>query len=178
MWAGGIALLVAAWGVTQLTPGEELTTSSFVETVGVGEHAVGREMVVTVTDVAGAERVSDTTGWSADGTWVVVDLSAESRFTEVGVRLGLATLVVNGDTYRASERPVSLLGRQLEVGAPTTGSVAFELPPGLRDGSAVIRFTVSDRDWRLDSVVELPVDLGSLSWEAERELAPLAGGGT
>ncbi len=177
VWVGGIALLVAAWGITQVSPGQELTESSFVETVGIGERAVGRQMAVTVTDVAAAQRISDGTGWAADGSWVVVDVRAEAVTTEEGAVLGLITLVIDGDTYRASERPVSLLRRVLEVGAPTTGSVAFEVPTSLRGGEAVIRFTVSDRDWRLDSVVEFPVDLGTLSWDGERELAPVAGGG-
>ncbi|WP_020096937.1 hypothetical protein [Microbacterium sp. 11MF] len=177
VWAGGIVLLVAAWGVTQIPAGQALTESSFVQSVDVGDRAVGRQMAVTVTDVAAAERISDEVGWAADGAWVVVDLSVEAVNTEEGAVLGLATLLIDGDTYRASERPVSLLGKALQVGVPKTGSVAFELPAGMRDGTAVIRFTVSDRDWRLDSVVEFTVDLGSLRWDDERELAPLAGGG-
>lgn len=178
VWSVGILLLVAAWVVTQVTPGQELTESSFVHTAGVGDRAVGREMIVTVTDVGAADRLSDAGGWSAEGNWVYVDADVESRSTEIFVRLGLAVLVIEGNTYRASERPSSsLLGRQLEVGTPTRGSLAFELPPDLSEGDAVIRFMVDDQDWRLDSVVELPVDLAELSHADDHELAPLSGGG-
>ncbi|MCM3695996.1 hypothetical protein [Microbacterium oleivorans] len=178
VWGVGILLLVAAWFVTQVTPGQELTESSFIQTVAVGDHAVGREMIVTVTDVGAADALSDANGWSAEGNWVFVDADVESRSTEISVRLGLAVLVIDGVTYRASERPeASLLGRQLEVGVPTSGSLAFELPADLRRGDAVIRLTVDDQDWRLDSVVELPVELGQLPRDDDHELAALSGGG-
>lgn len=177
MWAIGLALLAAAWGVVQVTPQEEAVEASFVESVAVGERSAGRELVVTVTDIRSADRVADDRGWAAEGAWVVVDLAAEARVSEVFTLLGTASLVVDGKTFRASERAESLLGRQLEVGVPTTGSVAFELPSELRERPAVLRLAANGGDLRLDSVVELAVDLSDLTREDSVQLLPIAGGG-
>ncbi len=177
VWGTGLVLLTAAWGVTQLTPSEEVAEAPFTQTVAIGETAVGRELSVTVDEVVAADRVEDPRGWAADGTWVVVDLSAAARGTEVTAALRTAELVIDGVAFRASERPTSMLGTTLQVDVPTRGSVAFELPPGRRAGPAVLRFAANLVDLRVDSVAEVPIDLTALEVVSTRELQPRTGGG-
>ena len=73
-------------------------------------------------------------------------------------------------TFRASERPESLFRSDLSVGIPRAGSIAFEIPAELVDRPAVLRLATDD-DTRLDSVMEIAVDLGALERDGEAELA-------
>ena len=81
-----------------------------------------------------------------------------------------AVLVVDDLTFRASERPESLFRSDLSVGIPRAGSIAFEIPAELVDRPAVLRLATDD-DTRLDSVMEIAVDLGALERDGEAELA-------
>ena len=177
VWVVGVALLAVAWGVTKVTPGPELTEASFVVDAQIGEEARGAELLLTIDDVVFADRAEDARGWAADGAWVVADLDMSARTTEELTSLGTAHLIVDGKTYRASERPESLLGETLGAGIVTKGSVAFELPSGLDEGPAVLRFAPKADDLRLDSVIELTVELSDLDRESTRELRPTEGGG-
>ena len=167
-WTIGLALLIAAWGVVQITPAEDDPQASFPVAATVGEPAVGRAFEVTITDVRLADRAT-AGGWYADGTWLVVDLEVASRLEETGTLLSYAVLVVGDRTFRASERPESLFGSTLSVGIPRAGSIAFELPADLADHPALLRLGL-DVDTRLDSVIELPVELGTLDRQDETEL--------
>jgi hypothetical protein len=109
--------------------------------------------------------------WSAEGNWLVVDLEVSAVVKELGVLLSRATFEVDGVTYGASERPVSLLRRSLFAGVPQTGSLAFELPEDLVSGDGVLRFGV-DTDERLDSVIETTIDLDDIAVEESVELRP------
>jgi hypothetical protein len=177
VWTAGVALLALAWGVTKVTPGPELTEASFIVDARIGEEARGAELILTVDDVMLADRVEDSRGWGADGVWVVADMQMSARTTEEITLLGTAHLIVDGRTYRASERPASLLGETLGAGIVTKGSVAFELPSGVDEGPAVLRFAPKADDLRLDSVIELAVELSDLDRESTRELRPTEGGG-
>jgi hypothetical protein len=169
VWAVGVALLAAAWIVVAETPDDEVSEQPFEVVASAGEAALAREFEVTLTNPRLGERAVDARGWSADGTWFVVDVEAEARFTERLVSLPSVWLVIDGVRYRASERPSSFLDAQLEVGLPQSGSFAFEVPEGLATRSAAVELG-ADTDTRLDSVVTLPVDLGSLEPLAEVEL--------
>lgn len=177
VWAIGITLLVLAWGVVKVTPGAELTEASFVTEARVGEPAVGSQLVLTVVDIAVASTVSDARGWTAEGEWLVVDLDVSAKTSEELAQLATATLIIDGRTYRASERPESLLGESLGAGITTSGSLAFELPPGADAEQAILRFAPKGGDVRLDSVTEMTVDLGDLTRQVSRELRPTVGGG-
>lgn len=177
VWAVGLALLALAWGVTKATPGPELTEASFVVDARIGEEARGAELLLTVDDVVLADRAEDPRGWAADGVWVVADIDMSARATEEMTSLATAHLLLDGRTYRASERPASLLGETLGAGMVTRGSVAFELPAGTDRGRAVLRFAPKAGDLRLDSVIELAVDLSDLEHVGSRELRPTEGGG-
>ncbi len=167
-WGIGAALVAAAWGVAVITPAEDAEEAPFAVAVEVGEPGVGRTIAITVSDVRRAENVS-AGEWSAEGNWFVVDLDAEAVATEFGTLLALATLEVDGRTFRASERPDSLLRSPLSVGIPVSGSLAFELPDGLTAGSGVLRFGAST-DVRLDSVITVAVDLADAPVAREAEL--------
>jgi hypothetical protein len=168
VWTIGVVLVAAAWGVQQLAPASDASVAPFAVSATVGEPAVGRAFEITVTDVRLGDRAV-ARGWSADGTWLVVDLEAEARLQETGSSLAHAELVVDGITYRASERPDSLLQAVLATGIPRAGSLAFELPDAAALGRGVLILGLDD-DTRLDSVVEVAIDLGSVPREGEVEL--------
>ena len=168
VWSIGVGLLLAAWGVVQLTPDDDDAQKPFVIPVAVGETAVGRAFEITVTDARIGDRAVSG-GWHADGTWLVIDLEASARGEETGARLNHAAFVVDGATYRASERPESFFESALSVDIPRTGSIAFELPESLADASGVLQLAL-DGETRLDSLVEVPLDLGGLGSTTEVEL--------
>lgn len=166
--AVGAALVVAAWGVALVTPSEDDAVIPFTVQGLLGEEASGRNLAVTVTDVRRAASVS-TEEWTADGNWVVVDIEAHAIEEEVGASLVLATVQIDGVTYRASERPDSILETRLAVDIPRIGSLAFELPASLAAGDAVLRLALRT-DTRLDSVLEFPLDLDDVDVETDAEL--------
>ena len=177
VWTIGITLLVIAWGVAKVTPGTELTEASFVTQARVGERAVGSQLVLTVVDIAVASAVSDSRGWTAEGEWLVVDLDVSARTSEELALLATANLIIDGRTYRASERPESLLDESLGAGITTSGSLAFELPQDADAKHATLRFAPKGGDVRLDSVTEMTVDLDDVPRQGSRELRPTVGGG-
>lgn len=167
-WTIGVGLVVAAWFVAAATPAEESREAPFVVSTAVGEYGEGRNIAVRVEDVRRAE-TAEAGAWSAEGNWLVVDLEASAVVEEFGVLLSLATFEVDGITFGASERPESLLRKSLFAGVPQSGSLAFELPDDLTTGTGVLRFAV-DTDERLDSVIEVPVELGDVALEETVEL--------
>ncbi|WJL95638.1 hypothetical protein QSU92_17280 [Microbacterium sp. ET2] len=167
-WTIGVALVVAAWGIIQVTPSQDDAEAPFPLAAEIDETTSARGFVVTVTDVRLASRAV-AGGWSAEGTWLVVDLRAEATQEETGTILAHAELVIEGAAYRASERPASLLRSGLTPGIPREGSLAFELPSDVVRDTATLELGISD-DPRLDSLVTLPIDLGALEAEDEVEL--------
>jgi hypothetical protein len=170
VWAVGAGLVALAWGVVQITPGEDAATEPFVVRTAVGESAVARAFEVSVTDPRmGGRAVAGS--WSAGGTWLVVDVTVTARDDERGALLHHAELIVDGVAYRASERPASIYRQQLAVGIPRSGSLAFELPAAVADRTGSLTLGLSD-ETRLDSLVEVPIDLGALTRETDVELSP------
>lgn len=167
-WVVGIGLVVTAWGVAALTPPEDAREAPFAIPVAVGEQATGRNIEITVTDVRRASAVTAGT-WRAEGNWVVVDLTAAAVIDESRAGLRLATLTIDGSTFRASERPESLIDRALALGIPQSGSLAFELPDALDKGTATLTLGL-DTDPRLDSIVVLTAELDELKVESETAL--------
>lgn len=159
-WPIGVILVIAAWFVALVTPGEERVTSPFPVTAAVGDEGAGRNIAVTVTDMHRAAEVT-AGGWSAEGNWLVVDLDVASVVSESGTLLSHLELVVDGVRYGASERPESLRRAGLSAGIPRSGSLAFELPEDLIDGDAVLELAI-DGDTRLDSMIVVPFDLADV----------------
>lgn len=174
-WSGGLAFVVAAWFVAGATPDiVQRVSDPFTVSAPVGQPAEGRNLGITVTDAAWADRVSFES-WSADGNWLVVSASAWVTQDETQAVLDYATASVDGRTFRASERPgfydarSTLFGTRLNLDAPRTGSVVFELPPDLTDGSVAVRFGLS-AETQGDSVIEVVIDLDALDREESVEL--------
>lgn len=168
VWTVGAGILVLAWGVVQITPDEDAAVEPFRVPAAVGETAAARAFDVAVSD----PRVGDRAvagAWAADGTWLVVDITATARIDEEGALLSHAELVVDGVAYRASERPDSFFRSPLAVGIPRSGSLAFELPRDVAARTGTLALGLSD-ETRLDSMVEVPIDLSALPREAEVQL--------
>lgn len=173
-WAGGIACVVAAWGVAFVTPDEEAASDPFVIQTALDKPAQGRNIAVTVTDARIADEVTAPRGWSAEGTWLVLDLEAQAVVSETRSALSYVVLQAGGRTFQASERGRSLYREPLAVGIPQSGTVAFEIPADVAElTTATVQLGVSS-DPRLDSVIELPLNLaelprpGHVEWFATR----------
>jgi hypothetical protein len=167
-WAIGAGLIVIAWFVALVTPGEEQAQAPFVVAATLDEPAVGRNLAVTITDVRRAPEVSAADGWAAEGNWLVVDLQAESFISEGGV-ISHAMVQIDGVQFSASDRPDSLLDAALTAGIPQTGSLAFELPEDLTAGAARLELALAT-DVRLDSMIVLSFDLAEVPFVDDTEL--------
>lgn len=168
-WTLGAAFVIAAWAVALATPPTDAREAPFAVTASVGEQATGRDVVATVEGFRRAGTVIDG-AWSAEGNWLVVDLTVASRLSPR--TLAHATLEVGELTFSATERaPDSLLQRGLIAGVPQSGSLAFELPAELAAETAVLRLATLT-DVRLDSVIELAVPLAEIERMDEAQLRP------
>lgn len=168
-WIAGALMVALAAVVGELALTDAQQQASFVVPAVVGERVEGRTIAVTIRQVRAADELRDARGWQASGSWVVVDLDAEALQNESGSILSLADLDLGDRTVSASERPESLATIPLALGLSRSGSLAFELPAGATGGTATLRLGRSEED-RLDSVVELPIDLGALERLPQLEL--------
>lgn len=168
-WLVTFVLLAGAWGVVRVTLPEGSAQAPFPTAATIGEAVSARNLTVTVTDVHAARGVRDADGWSAAGTWLIVDLEAASDQTEDGAFLGLATLRIGDREFSATERGSTFYRTRLFTGVPRSGSLAFELPADALSGTATISLGLS-RQVALDGVIELSVDLDELSVEPEVDL--------
>lgn len=160
-WIVAAALVAGAWAVTAFTPDDDAGADAFTLTASIGEHVGGRNIAVTVLSVRAAHGIESESGWSADGTWVVVDMSAEAVVSQADGLLSTATLRLGERTFSATERgpdEMSLYRTPLVPGVPKSGSVAFEVPDDALAESGVLRLSTSSRPWG-DTVIEVPVDL-------------------
>ncbi|MFT4260413.1 hypothetical protein [Microbacterium sp.] len=159
-------LLAAAWGVVALTPSEDVAQAPFATAATIGEEAVARNLAVTVTDVRASAEVSDAAGWSATGTWLVVDLEAASREDQEHALLDIAQLVIGDRTFSATDRGTTFARHRLVTGVPREGSLAFELPDDALTGTATLRLGLSTGapgETPLDDVITLSIDLDALT---------------
>lgn len=164
-------LLVCAWGVSKATLPDEAAIAPFRTVAEQDRLATTRDLAVTVTDVRAAQKVADAEGWSAEGTWLVVDLEVAAVQSQ-DARLGLSELVVGKRTFSATDRGVTLHRTMLIPGVPRAGALAFELPADALHGRATLRLgtpTGPRGDAALDGVIELELDLDEVP--VEREIA-------
>lgn len=170
-WEVGLALLVAAWFAVDITPPLDRGAEPFAVTGEIGEVLEGRNIAARVVSVSVADRVVDEGGWWAEGTWVVVEAELTATTTEEMAVLSTANLVVDGRTYRASERPESARDAILSVGIPVTGSLAFEIPEDLAEGEAVLQLAPAVSPVR-DSQLEVRIDLATIPRSSEVTVWP------
>lgn len=167
-WIGGVVLLLLAAGVAAVIPSHAATEAPFRTELVADERVETRTIAATLLDVRLAD-VAESDGWSAPGTWLVIDVEIEATSEEESlyyVHLERS----NGTKFRASERPDSLLDERLSPGLPLRGSVAFELPEHMRGESVRIDFGTMLVDPRADGLLSLEVDLSSLEPLAVAEL--------
>ena len=168
-WLLTAALLAAAWLVAFATPDDSASVEPFVVPAAIGEEAVGREFALTVQQVRISDGVNAPNGWSADGTWLLVDVDARSTLEQTGSLLGGAELTIGDRSFRASERMPSMFREQVVTGVSRTGMLAFELPGDVLTGTGVLRLSLDD-DTRADSVAELRIDLDELERVSDAEI--------
>lgn len=167
-WAITLVLLIGAWLLVKATLPEGSAQAPFPTIATIGEQASARNLVVTITDVQLAERVSDAEGWSADGTWLVVDLDAAS--VEKTVLLSHVKLVFEDRTFSETMRGETFARHRLIAGVPQSGSLAFELPADAIHSSATLELGAGlpiDGTIPLDGVIELEIDLESIPVESQ-----------
>lgn len=171
-WIAASALVVAAGALTVLTPAEDALTDPILVRGGMNETVTSRTLSVEVTGAQFADRVVEAdTSWEAEGNWLVVDITASAPRSEDEATVRLVTLELDGRVFQASERPAeTLLQSRLHVGTPIEGSVAFELPAGLRGGTGVLRVSTSSPTPLLDDVVAISVPLDEATASPELEL--------
>ncbi len=171
--AGAAALIVLAFAVARTEPGEGVSFAPFVSRVEQGQLGEGRD-VQAVVDRAVLADVVEVGSWTGEttGVWLVVD--ARMATTE-SPGLAAAELRVGDRMWRPSTRPSSgaLQMTALAAGLPMRGSFVFELPAELLAepvaAHAVLQLA-TDTDSRLQSVVELELDLVAMPHEHRLEL--------
>jgi len=173
----GLGLLAAAFGVAFTTPGDDAMQAPFPVTGGLGDRIESTYLVVRAHDAQLAHEVV-LDGWTGTtaGIWLVVDTTLGAR-TE-SLSLG-AELTVAGVRYRATQRVDNLDGQALVAGLPISGPFLIELPADILDDpgarSAVLRLGPGF-GLRLDSVVEITLDLTALDLVDVAEPEPVRDG--
>jgi hypothetical protein len=168
-----LGLVAAAFLIRFTQPSDENQLSPFVATLAPGQRAEGRDLTLEVQDAYLADRLtSDTWAGETDGVWLVIDATIGAR---LGVATPYATLTADGVQWTSSDRPDdAALGGSLDAGLPQSGSFVFELPTSLVESEAgrhaVVRFATAFTV-RLDSVFDVPLDLGSLRHEPNATLS-------
>ncbi len=174
-WVLGVALVLGAGAVTAVTPSDDDLLDPFPVPGAIGDTVRSRTLIADVSGVSFADRLLAEDEWEAEGNWLVIDLAVSAPTTEVDAEIGVASLVVDGRVFQASERPVgSLLDADLRVGIDTVGVLAFELPTDLVAGAAELRLTGEYPTPHLDDVIAIPLRLddaaraGSITVEQPR----------
>lgn len=170
-----LALVVAASLVAATTPTQDALEEPFATRGEPGERLTGRTLEATLLDARLADEVRgpDWRG-TTDGVWLVVELEVAAVLEQSSVEVDL---LVGDRRYASSSRPSSdaLDQRVVEPRLLQRGVALIELPASLVDdphaASAVLR--LSPRlDARLDSVLEVPLDLAALPHDDVVEFDP------
>lgn len=175
----GLGLLILAFGVAYSTPGDAQVQAPFVVSGEQGEQIVSEHLIVTVNDAQLADEVVvDEWRGTTSGLWLVVDATVEARTERSTVDVDV---FIAGVRYPASGRisTKAVDGRVADAGFPVTGPVLVELPADIleRAGARAARVRVSTGlDSRLDSVIEVELDLTSLEQHDQVEREPARDG--
>ncbi|KJQ56122.1 hypothetical protein [Microbacterium sp. SA39] len=171
-WAVGAGLVVIAALVTTATPPEAALLDPFEVRAREDGVATSRTLTAAVVDVTRTARLTmPGLEWEAEGNWLVVELSVAAPTTEVDAAIGVASLLIDGRLFQASERPpASLVDTDLRVGTDTIGMLAFELPEDLRAGVGELRLSGRYPTPELDDVLVFPIDLDQALTEPSVEI--------
>jgi hypothetical protein len=173
--AAGVGLLLLSFGVALSTPDETIVEAPFATRASVGGQAASQHLVATVREVTLAQEVElDSWRGTTSGVWLVVEATVAATQRRTGIQ---ADLFLDGARFTATGRADSSTvdGGVVDAGFTITGPILIELPADVRDlagsGSAVLRIS-SGLDTRLDSVIELVIDLRALDVAERVELQP------
>ncbi|MBO3662616.1 hypothetical protein [Microbacterium stercoris] len=171
-WLIGLGSVLAAWGLTQLTPPDSWVRQSFPVSAQIGEPAEGNNLIVTVRAVAGASELSDAHAWSGEGPWLLVTFDAQATVEEAGAYLERIELHIGERTFSPSERPsFSSPEERLAAGLPHRATAAFELREQDLGQRARLEFGYDDVNEELDSAILLDIDLAEISFAQKAEIA-------
>jgi hypothetical protein len=168
-----VALLGGAFLVRATQPTDDQQEAPFVTTAEFGERAEGRDLELEATDAFLADRLTSP-DWigETEGVWLVIDATIGSRFQ---IATPYATVMAGELEFSASNRPqdAALNDTLVAAGLPHSGSFVFELPRELIEGPdarhVIVRFATA-LDPRLDSVIDVPLDLSELRHESSATL--------
>jgi hypothetical protein len=168
-----LVLLGGAFLVRATQPTDDQQEEPFVTTAQFGERAEGRDLVLQATDAYLADRVTSV-DWigETEGVWLVIDATIGSKFA---IATPYATLMAGGLEFTSSNRPqeAALNDTVVAAGLPHSGSFVFELPSELVEGPdgrhVVVRFATT-LDPRLDSVIDVTLDLSTLEHQSSAAL--------
>lgn len=163
--AAGVGLVLLSFGVALSTPESTVVQAPFATRADIGEQGVSQHLVATVREVYLAEEV-DLDGWhgTTPGVWLVAEATIGAIRDRNLVELDV---FIDGARYPSTGRADSSTvdGGVVDAGFTVTGPILVELPaevwnlPGAR--TAVLRIAPG-LDSRLDSVIELVIDLTAL----------------
>jgi hypothetical protein len=174
--AAGLGLLLLSFGVALSTPDETFVEAPFATRAEIGEQAASQHLVATIREVSLAQEVY-LGSWrgTTSGVWLVVEGTASATRERTGIQ---ADLFLDGARFAATGRADSsttIDGGVIDAGFTVSGPLLIELPADVRElpgaGSAVLRLG-SGLDTRLDSVIELVIDLTALEVTERVELEP------
>lgn len=165
-WLLTLVLLTGAWALVKITLPVGSEQEPFVTVATLDEEASARSFAVTVTEVRAAHTVIDAEGWSAEGTWLLVDLEAAAQIMQEGTSLRVATLTIGERTFSATDRGTTFYRQGLVTGVPRSGSLAFELPADVLGEQATLRLGATGNPV-LDGVIEMRIDLATLAVASE-----------
>lgn len=171
-WLLGAALVIVAGAVTAVTPSDDAVIGPTVLRGSLGDAVESRTLIATASEATFADEVAvPDADWSAEGNWLVVTVVASAPTTEEDAAIILATLAVGDRVFQASERPAATLtATPLRVGVDTEGTLAFELPPDVRGGTAELRLTSSYFTAELDDLIAIRFSLDDLPRSPSVEL--------
>lgn len=175
-WTIAAALMVGAWLVSLAVPNEVAWRDGYAVTGALGEEISDRNMSVTVHSVSIVSIVtegSDSRARSDDAQWVVIKLSAQALTDETEASLTHATLTVNGDEYRPSDRLRNGMERStLSIAAPAEGFLVFEIPEPYAGATAELRLGARWDVDNADTYLSFTVDLAEAQRVAMMAIEP------
>ncbi|MEO5534389.1 MAG: hypothetical protein ABIR17_04580 [Pseudolysinimonas sp.] len=175
----GLGLLAATYAVAATTPTSQLVEAPFGSRGSLGDTVSSQHLIATVHEASLAHEV-ELGSWrgTTAGVWFVADATVEATLES---KLIEVDLFIDGVQYGGTKRGDggTVDEHTVAVRFPATGPLLIELPadvvnfPGAR--SAVLRISPFGDD-RLDSVVEIVIDLTTLEVADRVELEPARDG--
>lgn len=170
----GVALLAAAYAVTATIPTSQAVEAPFASRGVIGDEIVSQHLIGTVNEAHFADEVElDLWRGTTNGVWFIADTTLVATTAPEGTEVDL---FIGGVRYPSSSRGDGVVDESVvDAGFASTGPILIELPadvldrPGARE--AVLRISTGF-DARLDSVIEVVIDLTQLDMDERVELEP------